>query len=91
MQNFREYQVHDCTLVANSLHVWQALTKALEKEAEIMIMVMDIGPTSSAWRALTKTAAEAEEVAYDRSKRDFDTLEIRVSLQLSTSRAHTSF
>ena len=34
---------HDRTLGENSLETWQALTKALEKEKEIMEMVIDIG------------------------------------------------
>ena len=73
-------RVHDRTLVANSIHVWQAPTKTLEKEAEIMRMVIDIGSPSEAWRALTKIADETEEVAYDRTKREFETFEIGVSL-----------
>ena len=42
-------------------------------------MVLDTGPPSEAWRALAKIADESEEVAYDRTKRDFETLEIGVS------------
>ena len=42
-------------------------------------MVIDIGSLSGAWRALIKIAAETEEVAYDRTKREFETLEIGVS------------
>ena len=71
-------RLHDCSLVENSLKAWQVLTKALEKEEEIMKMVIDIGSLSEAWRALTKIAAETEEVAYDRAKREFETLEIGV-------------
>ena len=37
-----------------------------------------MGSHSEAWRALTKIAAETEEVAYDRAKREFETLEIGV-------------
>ena len=76
MPNFE--RLHDRTLVENSLKSWQALTKALEKEAEIMKMVIDIGFPSEAWRALTKISAETEEVAYYRAKREFETLEIGV-------------
>ena len=42
-------------------------------------MVIDIGSLSEAWRALTKIAADAEEAAYDRAKREFESLEIGVS------------
>ena len=63
-------------LVDKSLHVWQSLTKALEKEPEIMKMVMEIGSPSEAWRALSKIAAETEDDAYDRAKRELETLEI---------------
>ena len=58
-------RLHDRTLVENSLKAWQALTKALEKEADIMKTVIDIGSPSETWRALTKITAETEEVAYD--------------------------
>ena len=37
-------------LVNNSLQVWQSLTKALEKEPEVMKMVIEIGSPSDAWR-----------------------------------------
>ena len=50
-------RVHDRSLVENSLKAWQALTKSLEKEKEIMEMVIDIGSLSEAWRALTEIAA----------------------------------
>ena len=42
-------------------------------------MVIEIGSLSEAWRALTKIADKSEEVAYDRTKRNFETLEIGVS------------
>ena len=51
------------SLVENSLKAWQVLTKALEKEKEILEMVKDIVSLSEAWRALTKIAAETEEAA----------------------------
>ena len=44
-----------------------------------MEMVIDIGSLSEAWRALTKIAAEAQEAAYDRVKREFESLEIGAS------------
>ena len=66
-------RLHDRSLVENSLKAWQALTKALEKEKEIMEMVRDIRSLSEAWRALTKIAADAEEAAYDGAKREFET------------------
>ena len=62
-------KLHDRTLVHKSLKVWQSLTKALEKETEIMKMVLEIGSPSKAWRALSKIADETEDVAYDRTKR----------------------
>ncbi|CAN0415655.1 unnamed protein product, partial [Ascophyllum nodosum] len=71
-------RLHDRSLVENSLKAWQALTKTLGKEKEIMEMMIDIGSLSEAWRALTKIAADTEEATYDRAKREFDTLEIRV-------------
>ena len=66
-------------LVDKSLHVWQSLTKALEKEPEIM----KIGSPSEAWRALSKIAAETEDDAYDRAKREFETLEIAANETVS--------
>ena len=44
-----------------------------------MEIVIDIESLSEAWRALTEIAAEAQEVAYDRAKRKFESLEIGVS------------
>ena len=41
-----------------------------------MKMVMEIGSPSEAWRALSKIAAETEDDAYDRAKREFETLEM---------------
>ena len=64
------------SLVENSLKAWQALTKALEKEEKIMKMVVDIRSFSEAWRAFTKIASDTEEAAYDRAKREFETLKI---------------
>ena len=72
-------RLNDRTLVDNSLQAWQALTKALKKEEEMPKMVLDIGSPSEAWHALAKIADESEEVAYDRTKRDFETLEIGVN------------
>ena len=71
-------RLHDRSLVDNPLKAWQALTKALEKEEEMLKMVIDIGPLPEVWRALTKIAAETEVVAYGRTKREFETLEIGV-------------
>ncbi|CAN0411880.1 unnamed protein product, partial [Ascophyllum nodosum] len=71
-------KLHDRNLVENSLKAWQTLTKALEKEKEIMETVIDIGSLFEAWRALTKITAETKEAAYDRAKREFETLEIGV-------------
>ena len=42
-------------------------------------MVIYSKPLFEAWRALTKIAAETQEAAYDRVKRDFESLEIGVS------------
>ena len=72
-------RLHNRSLVENSLNAWQTLTKALEKEKEIMEMMIDIGSLSEAWRALTKIAADTEEAAYDRAKREFESLEVGVS------------
>ena len=63
-------------LVSNSLQVWQSLTKALEKEPEVMKMVMEIGSSSGAWRALKNIAVETEDDAHDRAKREFETLQM---------------
>ena len=41
-------------------------------------MVIYIGSILEVWRALTKIAAETKEIAYDRAKREFETLEIEV-------------
>ena len=40
---------------------------------------MGIGYRSKAWRALTKTAAEKQEVVYDRAKGKFESIYIIVS------------
>ena len=72
-------RVHDRRLVDNSLNAWQSLTKALEKEQELLKMVIRIGSISEAWRALTKIANASEEVEYDRAKREFETLEMDAS------------
>ena len=69
-------RLHDRTLVKKSLLVWQPLTKALEKEPEIMKVALEIGSPLEAWRALSKIADETEDVAYDRTKREFETLEV---------------
>ena len=39
-------------------------------------MVMEIGSPLEVWRALKKIAVETEDDAYDRTKREFETLEI---------------
>ena len=72
-------RLHEQSLVKNSLKALQALTKALEKEKEIMEMVIDIGSLSEAGRQLTKIAAETLEAAYDRAKREFESLEVAVN------------
>ena len=41
-----------------------------------MKMVLEIGSPSEAWRALSKITDETEDDAYDRAKREFETLEI---------------
>ena len=69
-------RLYNRALIHKSLQVWQSLTKALEKEPEIMKMVMEIGSPSEAWSALSKIAAETEDDAYDRAKREFETLEM---------------
>ena len=72
-------RLHGRTLVDNSLQACHALTKALEKEEEMLKMVLDIRSPSEAWRALAKIAGDSEEIAYDRTKREYETLEIGVS------------
>ena len=69
-------------MVESSLKAWQALTKAQEKEKEMMemvILIVDIGSLSEAWRELTELAAQIQEAAYGRVKREFGSLEIVVS------------
>ena len=68
-------RVYNRVLVRKSLQVWQSLTKVLEKEPEIMKMVLEIDSPSEAWRALSTIADETEDDAYDRAKREFKTLE----------------
>ena len=41
-------RLYNRALVDNSLHVWQSLTKALEKEQKVMKMIMEIGSPSVA-------------------------------------------
>ena len=71
--------MHEYSLIENSLKAWQALTKALKKEKETMEVVIEIRSLSEAWRALNKIAAGSQETAYDRAKREFESLEIGVS------------
>ena len=71
-------QLHEYSLLENSLKAWQALTKALEKKKEVVEIVIDIESLSEAWRALTKIAAETQEGAYDRAKREPGSLDIEV-------------
>ena len=52
-------------------------------EPEIMKMVLEIGPPLEAWRALSNVADETEDDAYDRAKREFETLEIGVNESVS--------
>ena len=58
-----------------------------------MKMVLEISSPSEAWRALSKIAAETEDVPYDRTKREFETLEIGVNEYVTEyfARAYTSF
>ena len=57
-----------------------------------MKMVLEIGSLSEAWSALSKIAVETEDVAYDRTKREFETLEIGVNESLAEYfTAYTSF
>ena len=76
-------RLYNRALVDNSLHVWQSLTKALEKEQEVMKMVMEIYSPSVAWRALKKMANETEDDAHDRAKREFETLQMGDSESVS--------
>ena len=76
-------RLYNRALVHQSLQVWQSLTKALEKEPEIMKMALEIGSPLEAWRALSKIADETEDDAYDRAKREFETLEIGASESVS--------
>ena len=76
-------RLYNRALVDNSLYVRQSLTKALEKEQEVMKMVMEIGSPSVACRALKKMADETEDDAHDRAKRDFETLQMEDSETVS--------
>ena len=76
-------KLYNRALVHKSLQLWQSLTKALEKEPEMMKMVLEIGSLSEAWRALSKIADETEDDAYDRAKREFETLEIGANESVS--------
>ena len=61
-------RLYNRALVSNSLQVLQSLTKTLEKELDVMKMIMEIGSPSEAWRALKKIAVETEDDAHDRAK-----------------------
>ena len=52
--------------------------KEAERNLE-MIRVMYIGSPWEVWLTLTKIATETREAAYDRAKREFESLEIGVS------------
>ena len=76
-------RLYNRALVNKSLQGWQSLTKALEKESGTMKIVVEIGSPSEAWRALKKIVDETEDDAYDRAKREFETLEIRANVTVS--------
>ena len=52
--------------------------KDSREENYILEIIKDIGSLSEAWRALAKIAATTQEAAYDRAKREFESLEIGV-------------
>ena len=86
-------RLYNRALVDKSLRVWQSLTKALERGQEMMDMVIEIGSPSEAWRALQKIAVETEDGAYDRPKREFETLEMGANetvFQVFCPREHRS-
>ena len=68
-------RLYNRALLSNSLQVWQSLTKALEKEPEVMKMAMKIGLPSEVWRALKKIAVKTEDDAHDRAKRESEPLQ----------------
>ncbi|CAM9618834.1 unnamed protein product, partial [Ascophyllum nodosum] len=82
-EHYHSNHTQNATWQDNSLYVWQSLTKALEKEQEVMKMVMEIGLPSVAWRALKKMADETEDDAHDRAKREFETLQMEDSETVS--------
>ena len=49
---------------------WEALNKAVKEDDGILIMVMEIGSPSEAWRALLKMAAETNDAATYRAKKN---------------------
>ena len=69
-------RLYNRALVDKLLRVCQSLAKALEREPEIMQIVMEIDSPSEAWRALKKIAIETEDDAYDRAKREFEILQM---------------
>ena len=76
-------RLYNRALVHKSLKIWQSLAKALEKEPLIRKMVLGIGSPSEAWRALKQIADETEDDAYDRAKRELETLEIGANESVS--------
>ena len=76
-------RLYNRALVDKSLRVWQSLTKALEKEEKVMKLVVEIGSSSVAWRALKKMVGETEDDAHDRAKREFETLQMDNSESVS--------
>ena len=76
-------RLYNRPLVSNSLQVCQSLTKALEKEPEVMKMVMEIGSSSVAWRALKNMTFKTEDDGHDRAKREFETLQMGDSESVS--------
>ena len=63
--------------------MWESLTKALEKEQEVLKLVMEIECPSVTWRALKKMVGETEDDAHDRAKREFETLQMDDSESVS--------
>ena len=69
-------RLHRSQLVPQSLRVREVLTKAIEENAVLLGIMVEIGPTLDAWRALPKIATDMKDAAYDRAQNYFESLEM---------------
>ena len=85
-------RLHDRSLVGNSLKAWQGLTKkALEKEKEIMEIVIDIGISLRSMACTDENRRRHRRGSVRQSDREIKSLEVRVSESVAEYFARVHF